>query len=92
MEEDYAVSLKLLIFWTSQPQVWFAQAKTQFNLQKIATDKTKYYYVLSALDQGITTWLLDLINNPLETDKTKHFDFFSTDKLCKSNLDRSDKT
>ena len=68
MGEEYAVSLKLLTFWTSQLHVWFAQAG-QFNLQKIATDETKYYYVLSALNQGTTTWLLDLINNPPEADK-----------------------
>ena len=27
-------------FWTSQPEVWFAQAEAQFNLRKITADKT----------------------------------------------------
>ena len=48
----------------SQPQVWFAQDEAQFNLWKNTTVETQYYYVLSALDQGTTTRLLDLINNP----------------------------
>ena len=64
MAEEHAVSLKLPTFWTSQPEVWFAQAEAQFNIRKITNDETKYYYVLSALDQATATRLLDLINQP----------------------------
>lgn len=49
--QQYAVSLKLPMFWTSQPQVWFQQAEAQFHIRRITADDTKYYYVVSALDQ-----------------------------------------
>ena len=64
MSEEHAVSLKLPTFWSSQPEVWFAQAEAQFNLRKITADDTKYYYVLAALDQPTATRLLDLISPP----------------------------
>ena len=64
MAEEHAVSLKLPTFWTSQPDVWFAQAEAQFNLRGITADDTKYFYVISALDQQTATRLLDLISRP----------------------------
>ena len=64
MAEEHAVSLKLPTFWPCQPEVWFAQAEAQFNLRKISSDDTKYYYVLSALDQPTATRLLHLISKP----------------------------
>ena len=64
MAVEHAVSLKLPTFWTSQPEVWFAQAEAQFNLRGITTDDTKYFYVLAALDQHTATRLLDLISQP----------------------------
>ena len=69
MSEEHAVSLKLPTFWSSQLEVWFAQAEAQFNLRKITADDTKYYYVLSALDQPTATRLLDLISHPPADDK-----------------------
>ena len=67
--EQNAVSFKLPTFWSSQPQVWFAQAEAQFQIRKITADETKYYYVLSALDQDTAACLLDLIGNPPNEDK-----------------------
>lgn len=67
--EEHAVSLKLPTFWTSQPEVWFAQAEAQFNLRRITADDTKYFHVLSALDQETATRLLDLINRPPANNK-----------------------
>lgn len=69
--EEHAVSLKLPTFWTSQPEVWFAQAEAQFHLRGITADDTKYYYVLAALDQDTATRLLDLINQPPTENKYK---------------------
>ena len=60
--EEQAVSLKLPTFWTSQPEVWFAQAEAQFELCKVTVDATKYFYVLAALDQPTAMRLIDLIN------------------------------
>ena len=64
MAVKHAISLKLPTFWTCQPQVGFAQAEAQFNIRGITVDETKYFYVLSALDQGTATYLLDLISLP----------------------------
>ena len=64
MAQEHAVSLKLPTFWTSQPEVWFAQAEAQFNLRRITADDTRYFYVLAALDQQTATRLLDLISQP----------------------------
>ena len=69
MAEENAVALKLPTFWTSQPRVWFAQAEAQFVIRKITTDDTKYYHVLSALDQDTATRLLDLISSPPSENK-----------------------
>ena len=61
---ENAVSLKLPPFWGAEPQIWFAQVEAQFALQKIVADDTKYFYLLSALDQATTSWLKDFIGNP----------------------------
>ncbi len=85
MAEQNAVSLKLPTFWSSQPQVWFAQAEAQFEIRKLTADDTKYYYVISSLDQGTATRLLDLISNPPRRDmyktlKDRLLDTFSLSK------------
>ena len=64
-----AVSLKLPTFWTSQPEVWFAQTEAQFNLCGIKEDETKYYYVIAALDQETASRLMDLIRQPPDDGK-----------------------
>jgi len=61
---ENAVALKLHAFWTSQPEVWFAQAEAQFHIRSITADATKYYYVVSALDQPIAGRLLDVLQSP----------------------------
>ena len=66
---ENAVSLKLPPFWAAEPQIWFAQAEAQFALRKIAADDTKYFYVLSALDQATASRLKDFISNPPAEDK-----------------------
>ncbi len=71
MAREHAVSLKLPTFWTSQPEVWFAQVEAQFNLHSITADDTKYFYVLAALDQSTATCLLDPIARPPTDEKYK---------------------
>lgn len=64
-----AVGLKLPTFWTLQPHVWFTQAEAQFHLRNITQDTTKYYHVISALDQSTATRILDVISHPPAQDK-----------------------
>ena len=70
MAEESRVFLKHP-FWTKQPRVLFAQAEALFNIRKIMTDETKDYYIISALDQGTATYLLDIINQPSCEDMCK---------------------
>ena len=69
MTEVNAVSLKLPIFYTSPPEVWFFQAEAQFAPGGITADETKYYYVIATHDQPTVTRLLDLISRPPTDDK-----------------------
>ena len=57
-------SLKLPQLWATEPQIWFAQDEAQFALRKIVSDDTKYYYILSSLNQTITSRLKDFISHP----------------------------
>lgn len=64
-----AVAIKLPTFWTAQPVVWFAQAEAQFNIKNITQDSTKYYYVVSALDQATASRIINELSHPPETGK-----------------------
>ena len=63
-DQQNTVSLKLPTFWTFQPQVWFEQAEAQFHIRNITVDVTKYYYVVSALDQDTAGYVIDLLRHP----------------------------
>jgi hypothetical protein len=45
------VAVRLPPFWTDRPAVWFAQAEAQFSLAGISSERTKFHYVISQLDQ-----------------------------------------
>ena len=62
--QQNAVLLKLPIFWTSQPQVWFGQAEAQFHIRWITADTTKYYYVVSALEDQETALITSVSHQP----------------------------
>ena len=59
-----AVSVKLPEFWKNDPSMWFAQAEAQFALAGIVRDDTKYYHIISRIDQSIICHVSDLIQNP----------------------------
>ena len=91
MAEENAVAFKFPTFWTSQPRVWFAKAEAQFVIRKITADDTKYYHVLSALDQDTATCLLDLISslpseNKYQTLKDRLVDTFGLSKRQRACL------
>ncbi|KAK3873159.1 hypothetical protein Pcinc_021797 [Petrolisthes cinctipes] len=68
-EQQNAVSLKLPTFWTTQPQVWFEQAEAQFHIRQITADNTRYYYVVSALDQNTAGRIIDYLREPPDENK-----------------------
>ena len=64
----HAVALKLPTFWAEQPKIWFAQAEAQFALREITKETTKFYHVVSALDQQTAGRLLDVLDAPPQGD------------------------
>jgi hypothetical protein len=59
----HAVSLKLLTFLASQPDVWFQQAEAQCALHRIADSTTHYYYLLTALDPVVAERMAGVVAN-----------------------------
>ena len=51
----YSVAIRLPSFWTSSPELWFAQTEANFDNRnpKITTDGSKYNHVLQALSQDV---------------------------------------
>jgi hypothetical protein len=62
------VAVRLPPFWAERPAVWFAQAEAQFFLACISSETTKFYHVVSQLDQRYATELEDVITSPPERD------------------------
>lgn len=61
-----SVTVKLPPFWATSAKVWFRQTEAQFHLRHIVVDSTKYYHVVSALDQDTASRVADLLDNPPE--------------------------
>ncbi len=59
-----AVSVKIPPFWTSRPEVWFAQVEAQFSNKHIVSQDTRYYYVVSALDKAVAEEIAAFICAP----------------------------
>ncbi|KHJ42502.1 hypothetical protein D918_07424 [Trichuris suis] len=56
-----AMSVKLPFFWPQVPTLWFAQAEAQFNLLKVTSSITKYYYTIASLPDSIAVEVEDLL-------------------------------
>jgi hypothetical protein len=83
-----AVAIKLPTFWTTQPAVWFTQAEAQFHIKNVTQDITKYYYVVSALDQTTASRILDVLASPPENDK---YNNLKTKLIATFGLSRRDR-
>jgi hypothetical protein len=62
------VAIRLPPFWAERPAVWFAQAKAQFSLASITSEKMKFFNVISQLDHRYATEVEDIITYPPERD------------------------
>ena len=61
-----ATSVKLPQFWQGNPEVWFAQVESVFNTRNITTQKTKFDYVIQALDNFTADRVQAILLNPPE--------------------------
>ena len=58
------VAFKLPPFWHEFAEVWFAQAKTQFNIKEVSSSTTKLYNCVAVISLEVASQLLDLIRTP----------------------------
>lgn len=58
------VSIKLPEFWKNDPAMWFAQAEAQFALGRVVNDETKFYHIISKVDQTVICHIADLVQTP----------------------------
>ena len=49
-----AIPVKLPLFWSGNPEVWFKQVESSFSTRKITVQQTKFYHVIQALDNSTT--------------------------------------
>ena len=61
------VGIRVPPFWPEKPAVWFAQLEVQFALSNIMLDATKFYYVISQLENKYAAEVEDVITNPPPT-------------------------
>ena len=83
-----AVAIKLPTFWTAHPNIWFTQAEAQFHIKNVTQDITKYYYVVSALDQTTASRILDILANPPAEGK---YDYLKQRLIDTYGLNRRDR-
>ena len=58
------VGIRVQPFWPEKPNLWFAQLEGQFALANVIQDVTKFYYVISHLDNKYAAEVQDFITNP----------------------------
>lgn len=63
------VAVRLPPFWPEDPEVWFVQAEAQFQISGVKEDTTKFYHVISQLDQKYIKEIKDIVKNPPTTGK-----------------------
>jgi hypothetical protein len=82
-------AVRLPSFWAERPASWFTQAEAQFHLAGISNELTKFYHVVSQLDERYVAEVDDIVNFP------PHHDPYTTLKtelikwLCSSRNQRT---
>lgn len=65
--EAYPVSLKLPQFWPNAVTTWFLQVESQFSINRITNEVTKYNYLVSSLPQDVAESVADVLQKPPQT-------------------------
>lgn len=66
-DEVYKHNVKLPPYWPSSLNTWFIQVESQFAINRITSEVTKYNYLVSALPQDVAETLTDILDQPHQT-------------------------
>lgn len=66
------VSVKVPPFWATQPQIWFAQIESQFDICGVSTDVTKFNTIVGNIESSVLTQVTDAVLTPPEKEKYEH--------------------
>lgn len=64
MIEVNRLTMRVPPFWPEKPAMWFAQIESQFHLNGIKQDGTKFWHVIAQLENRYATEVEDVITNP----------------------------
>lgn len=67
--EVHRVQMRVPPFWPDDPEMWFAQLESQFLLNGITADATKYGYVAGHLEARYASEVRDILTQPPTTGK-----------------------
>lgn len=87
----YKVSIKYSPFNREDPEIWFLQLESQFDLRGITVDGTKYSHLLAALDPETVKCVREKIINPERNNKYNSLKAAILERICDSakiKLDR----
>lgn len=59
-----AVAVKLPVFWTDRPALWFVQVDAQFALARITQPATMYRHVVAQMDSRVAAEVEDILTGP----------------------------
>lgn len=58
------VSVRAPPFWRANPALWFCQLEAQFEINRITSDRSRYYAVVAAIESTVLHQVSDLVLNP----------------------------
>lgn len=85
----FRVGVRIPPFWPEEPEVWFAQVESQFELSNVTSDSTKFNFVASQLDQEYARTMKDLLIKPPRTGK---YDKFKSELIKRISATQEKKT
>ena len=63
-DKNNTVAIKVPPFFKHAPETWFAHLEAQFDIKKLTTSSTKFYYCISALPSDVSAHLTHMIRDP----------------------------